>query len=336
MLVGSAPGLGFGCRLEPVGCAAFIIGGARPSFHSSIEDLMIWPRGEAPAYVIAIDNSYSVRLRNLRIHNAQADLGRAAVVLLGDAAAGGHGPCNDIIWDNLIIRNDAEQSPIAVLAASGCGSHRFISPCLENYNTLFEWQGGQIDVITPYTERAGRFGFHCNTSTADAAAFLNTFGGVVNCAQSGVACAIRTSSGVFNSFGTQWGGDGSRAAFVYSVPRMPVIFHGIAPNLTTAGRNQFGGVTGWRQAVRFPDASLQQAMSLSFVVAPGQQLSVRARVPGVRVGEHSVRVVVGVDLRGLQLSGYVDSTDGVTVTAYNPSRETVTIDGMGHVLCDLI
>jgi len=62
--------------------------------------------------------------------------------------------------DNLIIRNDAGQPRVAILATKGCGSHRFIAPDLEI--TRYFWNaGGQIDLVCPYTERAGRFAVNC-------------------------------------------------------------------------------------------------------------------------------------------------------------------------------
>lgn len=251
MLIGSAPGLGFGCRIEPHACMALAIGGRTQSFHCSIENLMIWPRGAAPDCLIEIDNSYSITFRNVRIHNAQERLGSAAIKLLGAESAGGHGRCNGIIWDNLIVRNDAGQPNVAILAAAGCGSHRFMNPCLENYRTLIEWNGGQLDLFAPYTERAGRFGINCNVDADDPDAYLNTFGGVVTSAESGVACAIRANMGAFNSFGTVWGASASRAVHVYSIPATAPVFHGVTPNVSPNGRARFSGVDGWMNGVKF-------------------------------------------------------------------------------------
>src|SRR5208337_2200455 len=110
--------------------------------------------------------------KGIRIHESQAGLRRAAVLLLGDASSGGHGPCSNIIWENLIVRNDVAQPPVAVLASRGCGSHRFYSPDLENFQVLLEWQGGQIDLIAPYTERAGRYAVNCSLAADDGNAYF--------------------------------------------------------------------------------------------------------------------------------------------------------------------
>jgi hypothetical protein len=335
MLLGSAPGLGFGCRLEPAGCAALLIGGSSMTFHCSIENLMIWPRGEPPESIVSIDNSYSVTFRNIRIHNTQQAVKRAAVVLLGDESAGGHGRCNDIIWDNLIVRNDVEQSRLGILATRGCGTHRFIAPCLENFVTLFEWQGGQIDVFAPYTERAGRYAVDCNTDPGDQTAYLNTHGGIVDCAESGVACAIRSNSGLFNSFGTAWGARSSRAMYAYSLPIRPVCFHGIEPNLRSSGQGQFAGVKGWQRAVRFPQYSIKTSTPMAVKLTPGQQQASRLHVPGVAPGEYWVRALMDVDLAGVHLSAYVCTEDTVEILTHNLSSQTTDVRGTLLIECGL-
>jgi len=264
MLVGSAPGLGFGCRIEPNSCPAFIVGGKSQSFQCSIENILIWPNGRAPEFIISIDNSYSITFRNIRIHDAQDQIARAALLLLGGAGTGGHGGSSNIVWDNLIIRNDAGQPRVAILATKGCGSHRFIAPDLENYQVLLEWQGGQIDLVCPYTERAGRFAVNCNTDAGDELAYLNTFGGAIAAARSGVACAIWSTTKRFNSFGTLWGTDAELSAYVYSLPAAAVNFHGIVPTPGTAGK--FAGVAGWRRFVNFPQQVLRRSRAMELAI----------------------------------------------------------------------
>lgn len=335
MLLGSSPGLGFGCRIEPLGCAAFNIGGKTPSFQCSIEDLMIWPKGPAPDYVISVDNSYSVTFRNIRIHECQDRLRRSAVLLLGDRSAGGHGQSNNIIWDNLIVRNDVSQPAVAVLAAKGCGSHRFLSPDLENYGVLFEWQGGQIDLVTPYTERAGRYAVNCNIDSDDAAAYLNTFGGTIDAANSGVGCAIRSSTRNFNSFGTIWGATADRAAYVYSVPNHPVHFHGIVPNVGDNGKSKFSGVAGWRRAVRFPQQDFTASQSIQLEMPPHGRAEAHMTVRGVAAGEFWARVAMNDDPRGAQLSAFVSALDTVTIVAQNTVNSPVKLTGMFFVSCGI-
>jgi Pectate lyase superfamily protein len=335
MLIGSAPGLGFGCRIEPSGCAAFMIGGKAASFHCSIENLMIWPRGPAPDCIISIDNSYSISFRNIRVHEAQHDLKRAAVVLLGEAEAGGHGRCNNIVWENLIVRNDSAQPHVAILAASGCGSHRFIAPCLENYGVLLEWQGGQLDLVVPYTERAGRFAVNCNLNGDGDGAYLNTFGGSIDCANSGLGCAIRSTTRNFNSFGTLWGGSADRAAYVYSLPEQPAIFHGIVPNVGSSGKARFSGVAGWRRGIGFPQQRLDASQRVELAVPARGAASAAIAVQGVERGEHWARVAIDSDAHAVQLSAYVSGPGLVIVAAYNASDTPIKLSGVISVECGI-
>jgi hypothetical protein len=333
MLIGSALAAGFGCRLEPNGCPVAIIGGSTPSFHCLVENLLIWPKGAAPDFILSIDNSYSVTLRNIRIHNAQQALGRAALLLLGDPAVGGHGRCNDILWENVIVRSDEWQPLTAVLASRGCGSHRFMAPCLENYQTLLEWQGGQLDLVAPYTERAGRYAVNCNTDPLDTTAYLTTVGGSVSSAESGVACAIRSNSGTFNSFGTIWGAEASHAAYAYSLPERLVVFHGLMPNLSGRGRAQFGGVSGWQRSVRFPDCSIQGSVPLSAEVPGRSQHTITLAMPGVQTGSFWVRVIFEGERQGLLLDGYVSAVDAVTIVACNVTDQQATLRGTALLEC---
>ncbi len=324
MLIGSSPGLGFGCRLEPEGCGAFRIGGATQSFACLIQDLMIWPKGDAPDNIISIDNSYSVVFRNVRIHEAQAKLGRAAVVMLGDSTAGGHGQCNNIIWENLIVRNDGVQpGKPAVLSTRGCGTHKFIAPDLENYLELFTWQGGGIDIVSPHGERAGRYAFNCReVDEQDRHAYLNIYGGVVTCSPSGIACAIDSRTRRFNSFGTIWANpdanDGPQAVYVYGVPMQPAVFHGVVPDPTGSGPYGYAGIAGWERAISFPDYLLRSVSSgWNASVPPNGQTAKIINLKGVRMGRHWVRVNADGDLEGVQISAYVSANDAVTVVAQN-------------------
>ena len=333
MLIGSSPGLGFGCRIEPFGCAAFIVGGKMPAFHCSIENILIWPKGNAPQFIISVDNSYSVTFRNVRIHECQDHIGRAAVLLLGEPSSGGHGKCGNIIWDNLIIRNDDAQPPVAIMATKGCGSHRFFSPDLENYAVLFEWRGGQIDLITPYTERAGRYAVNCNTDVDDSEVHFNSFGGVVDCANSGLGCAIRSSTRNFNSFGTQWGPTAELACYVYSLPGSPVWFHGLVPNVGNSGRARFSGVPGWRRTVGFAQQALTGSKAIEVLIPPNERVEERITIAGVLAGQFWARVTINADSLGVQLSAFVSSTDTVTIVAQNGGSAPALMKGLLFVEC---
>jgi hypothetical protein len=335
MLVGSNVGLGFGCVIAPVGCPAFNIGGSTQSFACAIENLTIYPTGSAPDHIISIDNSYSVYLRNIRIYDAQAGLGTGAVVLLGGTAAGGHGPCNNIIWDNLIVRNDTAQSNVAVFAANGCGTHRFITPDLENFGTLFEWQGGQIELVCPYTERAGVFCLDCNATT-DSTAYLNTYGGVMSSAPSGTACGIQYQTQGFNSFGTNWSNPSGGAAYVYGMPVSPVTFHGLSnPNLTTSAGSNFNGSSNiaWQLALRFPELLLRNWVYWTVTVPSGSQAITSLTVTGVQVGYFWARASFDANLDGVVLVAYVQAANSVAIVAQNGTGTEVSLAGNVRVEC---
>ena len=334
-LLGSAPSLGFGCRIEPHDCAALIIGGNQTSFHCYIENIMIWPRGRAPDCVISIDNSYSITFRNIRIHEAQNELARAAVVLLGDADIGGHGRCANIIWENLIVRNDGGQPGVAVLAGKGCGSHRFLFPCLENYQVLCDWRGGQIDWVAPYTERAGRYALDCNLENLAEDVHFNSFGGVVDCAKSGLGCAIRSTTRNFNSFGTRWGPNVDLAAYVYALPRESANFYGITPNLGARGNGRYAGVDGWHAFVGFSQRNHRAARTMQLTVPSLGSVDVEMEVEGAIVGEHWARVAMNGDTRSVRLRAFVSTPGRVTIVADNPSKEPVELRGRFSVECGL-
>jgi hypothetical protein len=335
MLVGSAPGLGFGCRIEPNGCPALIVGGKSPSFQCSIENLLIWPNGRAPEFIVSVDNSYSVVFRNIRIHEVQAHVARAALLLLGDPATGGHGGSSNIVWDNLVIRNDVDQPPVAILASKGCGSHRFIAPDLENYQVLLEWQGGQIDLVCPYTERAGKFAVNCNPDAGDERAYLNTFGGSIDAARSGIACAIRSTTRRLNSFGTQWGSHTALSAYVYSLPTAPVNFHGVATTPGASGSGQFAGVDGWQRFVNASPQMLSASREIRLDVAAHGRATAEITVPGVTVGKCWARVMVNSDPGKLQFQAYVSAPDTATIVAVNATEERARISCVFTVECGL-
>jgi Pectate lyase superfamily protein len=335
ILLGSAPGLGFGCRLEPSSCPAFVVGGKETSFHCAIENIMIWPKGAAPDFIICVDNSYSITFRNIRIHNGQQHLARAAILLLGDPAAGGHGRCNNVIWENLVVRNDSGQPGVAVLASRGCGSHRFIAPDLENYAVLFEWQGGQIDLIAPYTERAGRYAVNCDPHLEDEDAYLNTFGGIVEAAASGIGCAIRSNTRCFNSFGTIWGRSAGAAGVIYSLPASRSNFYGLEPNFGSTGKSRFSGVPGWRRFVSFPDASLVASRTVDVEVAPHGLIDFDMSVPCVVVAEYWATAVFNADLKGVQLNAFVSKPGIVTAIARNQGNTSARLSGVLTVICGI-
>jgi Pectate lyase superfamily protein len=344
MIVGSNEGLGFGCVLKPVNCAAFNIGiGSAWSFHSSIRNLMIWPQGAASSHVISINKCYSVVLGNIRIHTSDSSWipTIATILLKGDPSLGGtgNGASNNIIWENLIVRSDSGQPTTCILAEAGCGSHRFIHPDLENYGTLLNWQGGEIDFVLPYTERAGyRAVDTTSLSTTDTSAYFKTYGGKIVSAHSGVACALGANTRNFNSFGTEWKNpDNTKfAVYAYGIPARPQVFHGVTPDFGATGNSRFGGVANWQRGVAFPDYLLKTSDTWAVTVPSKGQAEKTVSVNGVGPGAHWARVNFSSNLNGLQLSAYVSSSDTVTVVAQNNKSSSETINGTLFIEAGLI
>jgi Pectate lyase superfamily protein len=347
ILLGSGHGRGFSSILAPNNCPALLIGGATQIFHALLENFTIQPIGAAPQpYLIRVDNCYSITVRNVRIHNAvliqsptapnDAPATTGAIVLYGSPAVGGNGRCNDVLWDNVLVRNiSAQPVAAAVLALSGCGSHRFRSPALENYRDLLSWQGGSLDILTPYGERCGRYGVDCNPDLADTTAHLNTFGGVITAPNSdAVACAIRSNARRFNSFGTSWENAGNFAAYVYSLAAVGThlaTFHGITnPIVSVNSPGRFAGVSGWERQIAFPDFALKGSAAWNGTVvvpANGQQAMAPITISGARLGRHWVRATSSSNLGPIQLSAHVSADNQVTVIAQNNSSASASLSG---------
>lgn len=333
MLMGSSPALGFGCRIEPQGCPALRIGGSVPTFHCLIENLLIWPKGKAPDCIISVANAYSVTLRNVRIHDAQAELARAAICLLGPWDSGAYASSASITWENLIVRNDLGQPRVAILASRGCGSHRFIGADLENYAVLLDWRGGQLDLIAPYTERAGRFAVDCNLHAEDVTARLTTVGGDVNVAASGIGCAIRATTRNFSSFGTAWGAASARAVHVYALPEGDVSFLGIAANTSDGGSGRFTGCADWQSRVNTPRHPWRVVRPVAVRVPAGSTLKTQSALSGVVVGLMWARATVLGDAGPLTVTAHVSEPGMVQLSWTNPLASAVMLEGNVLIEC---
>jgi hypothetical protein len=284
---------------------------------------------------VAIRNGISTASsRNVRIHNAQAALTTATIRLLGDPAVGGtgHGASANIIWDNIIARNDSAQPVAVVLAQSGCGSHRFIELHLESGYDLFVWNGGQIDLVTPYFERSGRYSVNCQADTRDTTSFLNTHGGLVTCSPSAYWYALNAVSS-FNSYSTAWSNTGeSVSVYVFNALPNSAQFHGTVPNVSGSGNSQFsGGFTGWQRSLTFPGYTLKASKAWSVTVPNAGQATTTISVPGTLIGSHYASANMSVSLGGVQLSAYVSAANTVTVIAQNNQSSSVNLNGTLYV-----
>jgi hypothetical protein len=330
MIIGSSPGLGFGCTIQPNACAAFNVGGATSAFQVFISDLTIYPAGTAPDHIISVDNSYSVLFQNVRIYNTQSALTTAAILLLGDPTLGGtgHGTSNNIIWENIVVRNDSIQPIAAVVAQAGCGTHRFIEPDFECYYDLFDWYGGQIDILLPYFERSGRYSLNCEVNSTDPTAFLNTYGGLISCSPSAFCCAFNSAPS-FNSFSTLWKNTGSTgtSVYVFSALSSAAQFHGTVPNVSGSGASLYTGVTGWQRSLTFPGYTLKASKAWSVTVPAAGQSTTTVTVTGVLLGSHCARANMSVSLGGVQMTAYVSAADTVTVVAQNNTTSGVALSG---------
>jgi hypothetical protein len=324
-LLGSAPSANFACCIVPHGCAAFQLGRDAPCFHVLLENLLIFPKGPAAPYVVEIGNSYSCTFRNIRIHNAPSGV-RAAVLLRSADKSSGIEACSSITWHNLIVRNDSEQPPTAIQASPRCGTHRFFGVDLENYQTLLHWQGGQLDLVAPYMERAGRYGVHCDVSdAADEQPALHTFGGTVSAADSGVALGVHSRVGAFSSYGTMWGFSSRMAAYFYAVPELQFTFHDTFPNLGATGAARFSGVEGWNCGVSFPDWIIKARVPIALTIPPRECRSIHVPVPGALQGTCTVQVSLTGDAYGAIPSSYVSANDVVTLTFVNPTASMIEL-----------
>jgi hypothetical protein len=327
-LQGSAASANFGCRIEPHGCPAFQLGRDAPSFHVLLENILIWPQGSAASHILEIGNSYSCTFRNIRIHNAQSGV-KAAVLLRAADERSGVEPCNSITWHNLIVRNDTEQPLTAIQASPRCGTHRFYGVDLENYQVLLDWQGGQLDLIAPYMERAGRHAVQCNVAADDnAPASLHTFGGTVSVADSAVALGVRERFGMFSSYGTLWGFRSHMAAYFYTVPRIPFTFHDTCPNLAPRGVARFGGVEGWSSGVGFPDCAIKVRVPITMSLEPKEYRSIPVPVPGVIEGIFSAHVSVIGNANGAIASAHVSADNVVTLGFVNPTPAPLQLNSL--------
>ena len=343
MIAGSNEGLNFGTVIKPVSCAAFdIVGVTDWVFHGSIRNLMIWPTGTAPSHFISVDKAYSFVLSDIRIHTAEGDQWSpktAAIVLKGAIASGGTGlsHSNNIVWENIVVRSDSGQPNKCILAEPGCGTHRFIALDVENYGTLFHWRGGQIDLVLPYTERAGALAVDVDSVSEDA--YLNTFGGIIACADSGWACGIRPYTRNFNSYGTQWINRSTTqngAAYVYGLPAKPAVFHGIIPNLSGTGSSRFRGApTNWQNGFSFPDAQLKALQPITQTSIPANsQITIAVSLLGVAAGIHWARANVNTNLSRVLVSAAVSAPNVVTVVLQNLKSTSVTIPANSKLFVD--
>jgi hypothetical protein len=257
MLIGMSSAPGFGTLLRPSGCAAIDIGLGGPQvFACKFANFRIWPQGAAPDHILYVDNCYNVAFENVFIHQAQAGLTTATVVIDGT-----HGGSNAVIWNNFAIRNDSSPPARQLLMNKNCGSHTFYTPDIENAGTLMTWKGGRIDMFSPYTERAGVYALNVNPDASDANCRLNIFGGELGAAASGIAVAVQAGAKNLTTTGTSIRSYGNQyAIYVYGIPTGKLIFRGYKPNITmpgvdqiAAGLDQVSGVTGWNPWLSFPD-----------------------------------------------------------------------------------
>jgi hypothetical protein len=327
-LLGSAPAANFACCVVPHGCPAFQLGREAPCFHALLENILIFPQGPAAPHVLEVGNSYSCTFRNIRIHNAPSSV-QAAVLLRSADKSSGIEPCSSITWHNLIVRNDSEQPLTAIQASPRCGTHRFYGVDLENYQTLLHWQGGQLDLVAPYMERAGRYGVHCAVSdAADEQPALHSFGGTVSAADSGVALGVHSRVGAFSSYGTLWGFSSRMAAYFYAVPEMQFSFHDTFPNLGANGAARFSGVEGWNRGVSFPDWIIKARVPVALTVPPHERRSIHTPVPGALHGKCTVQVSLTGDAYGAIPSAYVSANDVVTLTFVNPTASMIKLESL--------
>lgn len=252
-IMGANSCLGFSTYLVPHACAAFNLGAnATQSWHNYIGNLMIWPYGAAGAIAnaLVIDHSYSCVFENLYFNGIAAT--DAVILCRGHADAGGNGPSNNIIWNNIIIRKgSAAQDAIGFKFTKDAGSHTLNSIDVEACGVGLKWGGGRITVNAPYMETCGVFSIEAIPVDGTQGSSMVVNGGLIGSAASGIPLALKAGSKNLQTYGTRWDGAGDYDIFIYSATPMPnVNIHGWIPDERTSGVANWDSLSG----VRFPDA----------------------------------------------------------------------------------
>lgn len=202
--------------LRPNNCQAFSVSGIH---HTLVEGLMIWPLGTTPpAYHVRVTNSYSVKLRDIRIHVDST--GRPATIGTISQDTSGGGANNDILYENVAIRSEDESNwhNKGMIFGNDCGSAMVLYGDIETCNTNgIDHSGGRITVVEMYMEQQATNGINVQPS-GDAMASLAILGGVIASNASGIPLTIRDGAKNLMVVGTKMERNGGTYdAYIYGL-----------------------------------------------------------------------------------------------------------------------
>lgn len=179
----------FSSVLRPVNCRAFSLVGVH---HALLSNVTIWPQGNTPPdATIYLSNSYSLKFRDVRIHQGGAEALPTDAVVVQDAG------CNALVFDGLTVRKDNSGSEYTAYRRGfwfkpNCGTSYFTNLDLEACQTGFDWEGGKVTMVGLYSE-ALNIGLDAHPSTDASASFCLT-GGYLQATNSGIPIALRNGA----------------------------------------------------------------------------------------------------------------------------------------------
>lgn len=321
-IYGSA-GQSFGTQLIANGTSGvYFDGSGTERFHASLNDVLLDHIGAAGVYACKIENTYSIRLRRVRFDTPAAAYTDAALAI--------DNTNNDILIEDPIMQFATEQN-IGIRLGNDCGTIRLVKPDVEKCQRAIKWEGGKIEVYSPYIETASVNGIDLTPNSADTGAFFKVFGGVVGISASAVGVAIRADAHDVDFFGTKISGSTSNDIYSYSNSINRVNFWN--PVVDYAKVN---GVVGYLRYVGLHGRRLFGSKTQDWAsIASGAGASTTVTVSGARLGYHTARCWMDISTSNLALVPSVTADDTVTVVALNLSGGAIDLASAGlYVVCD--
>lgn len=183
-IIGIGEGSGFSSAIRPVNTTAFIFDNVH---HSTLIDVMIWPKDTSPLPIVEIKNSYSVTLESIRFHIDTAQVPSSAISLTKTISAN-----NDIKLNRVTIRSQLQNLPVALYFGPSFGTATILQADLENADRCVRWDGGNIFFLGLYTETCSVHAIHMEP--LDANASLTLIGGFIHAPSASVALGIRAGA----------------------------------------------------------------------------------------------------------------------------------------------
>ncbi|ALA61142.1 glycosyl hydrolase family 28-related protein [Nitrospira moscoviensis] len=310
-IIGANTGGSFGAVLRPYNCAAFSIASVH---HCFIENLMIWVQGTTPpATYITLQDCYSIKLKDIRIHlDTTYECTEAAILQTSG---------NDVVYDHVIVRSDGDYFTVGFKFANGCGTATLVGCDVETCGTGILHLGGQITVLGLYSERLGQYGVSLEPSGDSTAAF-RMFGGQLIADNSAVAIAVKDgckNSYIIGTYATR--ANNSFQGWIYGLSGSSNI------KIDTANFDW----SKWGSSVSIDPSVLRlQPLRGSITWNPGSladgagETSSAITVTGATF-LHGVEVRPPYDLQGITCTGYVSAADTVKIRLQNETGGTIDL-----------